>query len=383
MSERQHEPAEADTAQYRSKAKVPAADFCYQMEWKGYLVNDPDYFYWSHFGLQGPDGKFHLFGERVASETIKKNKAHIAWGLCKCAELAHYTADHPEGPYRFVDVPLQRGIEGEFDVSMIYPTVHQDGKRWVMMYNGIQTIGAGHCDLHNVVSEGTGHLWRGGLAVADSLAGPWHKVGEVLSPSQDPHHFTYQAAIHVPSMLPFRGKWYAYFHTGPGRSADYGLPNWGADGTDCIGVAVADRSEGPWKMMEQPAFQQPNPGKKGGHVTVEDVGAFVWNDRVYLLLSDYFGHVTGVVGGLALFVSEDGLSFPLEQARLAADLIPAYYKAYDPRRVKIWLEPALPNRFETPRVMLRDGRPAYFLAGSGTNVDGGPTTSSYLLKILT
>ena len=220
----------------RSKAKVPAADFCYQMEWEGYLVNDPDYFYWSHFGLQGPDGKFRLFGERVASETIRKFKAHIAWRLCKCAELTHYTADHPEGP---------------------------------------------------------------------------------------------------------------------------------------------------WKMMEQPAFQQPNPGKKGRHVTVEDVGAFGWNDRVYLLLSDYFGHVTGVVGGLALFVSEDGLSFPFEQARLAADLIPAYYKAYDPRRAMIWWDPALPNRLETPRVMLTDGRPAYFLAGSGTNVDGGPTTASYLLKILT
>jgi len=31
--------------------------------------------------------------------------------------------------------------------------------------------------------------------------------------------------------------------------------------------------------------------------------------------------------------------------------------------------------------MLLDGRPAYFLAGSGTNVEGGPTTSGYLMKI--
>ena len=117
-------------------------------------------------------------------------------------------------------------------------------------------------------------------------------------------------------------------------------------------------------------------------MTVEDVGAFAWNDRVYLLCSDFFGHVTGVVGGLALFVSEDGRSFPFEQARLAADLIPAYYQPYDPNRVKIWWEPSLPNRLEAPRVMMIDGRPAYFLAGSGTNVEGGPTTSSYLLKIL-
>jgi hypothetical protein len=202
-----------------------------------------------------------------------------------------------------------------------------------------------------------------------------------LKPSDDPNHFTYNAAIHVPSMVPFRGKWYAYFHTGPGSQSGWGLPDWGPDGSDCIGVAVADRPEGPWQIMDQPAFQQPNPGVKGGHVTVEDVGAFVANDRVYLVCSDFFGHVTGVVGGLALFVSEDGLSFPYEKTRLAADLIPAYYDDYDPSRVTIWWEPTIPNRLEAPHVMVVDGRPAYLLAGSGTNVEGGPMTSSYILKI--
>ena len=147
-----------DAGGFRNKAKVPAADFCYQMEWKGSLVNDPTFFTWSHFGLQGPDGRFHLFGERVASETIRTNQAHIAWALCKCAEIAHYTADQPEGPYRFADIPLQRGKAGEFDPSMIYPTVHQDGKRWVMMYNGIETIGDGHCSLHGVAAVGDGAL---------------------------------------------------------------------------------------------------------------------------------------------------------------------------------------------------------------------------------
>jgi hypothetical protein len=339
------------------------------MEWKGYLVNDPDYFTWSHFGLQGPDGRFHLFGERVPSETIRKNNAHIAWGHCTCAEIAHYKADHPEGPYRLVDVPLERGKAGEFDPSMIYPTVHQDGSRWVMMYNGVAAVG-------------DGHIWRGGLAVADSLDGPWRKVGLVLGPSPDPKHFTHQAAIHVPSLVPFKGKWYSYFHTGPGNPSGYGLPRWGPDGTDCIGVAVADRPEGPWQIMDEPAFQQPTPGKEHGHVSVEDVGAFAWNDRVYLLCSDFFGHVSDVVGGLVMFVSEDGRSFPYEKVRLAADLIPAYYRQYDPSRVKIWCEPTRPNRFEAQRIMLVDGRPAYFLAGSGTNVGGGSNTSSYLMKIL-
>jgi biofilm protein TabA len=64
---------------------------------------------------------------------------------------------------------------------------------------------------------------------------------------------------------------------------------------------------------------------------------------------------------VALFVSEDGLSFPFEKARLAVDLIPAYYKSYDPSRVKIWWEPSLPNRLEAPRHYDIDGDKIYAL----------------------
>lgn len=352
----------------RSAATVPPAEFCYRMTWKGFLVDAPDYFTWSHCGVQGPDGRVHLFGERIAGATIRRHGAHIAWGHFTCAEIAHYVADDPEGPYRFVDVPLPRGAAGDFDPSMIYPTVHRDGDRWVMLYNGIAAVG-------------DGHLLRGGLAVAEALDGPWRKAGMVLEPSPDPGHFSYQAAIHVPTLLPFRGRWFAYFHTGPGSTAGYGLPDWGPDGSDCIGVAVADRPEGPWRILEEPAFRQPHPGQPGRHVTVEDVGAFVRDDRVYLLCSDFFGHVTGVVGGLALFASDDGVSFPFADARLAADLIPAYCADCDPARATVWWEPGRPNRLEAPRVLTVDGRPAYLLAGSGTNVAGGPNTVSYLLQM--
>ena len=156
------------------------------------------------------------------------------------------------------------------------------------------------------------------------------------------------------------------------QSIGDGLPNWGADGADCIGVAVADAPEGPWRILDAPAFQPPTPGKIHGFVSVEDVGAFAWNDRVDLLLcSDFFGQVSGVMGGLVVFVSEDGRSFPYDQARLAVDLIPAYYKRDDPNRIKVWWEPTLPNRFEAQRVLLIDGRPTYFLSGICTHIDGG------------
>ena len=245
-----------------------------------------------------------------------------------------------------------------------------------MMYNGIGSSGNSRRGGLAVVEGwwGRANSWRGGLAVADSLDGPWRNVGMALEPSQNPKHFTYQAAIHVPSLVPFKGKWYAYFHTGP-SSPPGCLPKWDSD---CIAVAVADRPEGPWKIADQPAFQQPAPDTR--HVSVEDVGVFVWNDRVYLLNSDFFGHVSGVSGGVVMFVSEDGLSFPFDKVRLAVDLFPLITSSTI-RNGSRSRGSRASNRFEAPRVMMIDGRPAYFLAGSGTNVDGGPTTAGYLMKI--
>ena len=64
-------------------------------------------------------------------------------------------------------------------------------------------------------------------------------------------------------------------------------------------------------------------GEKGAGFTSKwsfPSGVFAWKNRVHLLCTDYFGHVSGVAGGVVLFTSEDGLSFPFETARLAVDL---------------------------------------------------------------
>jgi len=301
-----------DTSTNRSKnVKIPVCDFTYQMERKGYTLKDSDYWNWSFHVVKGDDGKWHGFGERANETDIPfSGKFHcIASAHGTLCEIAHYIADKPEGPYKFVGVALPRGKQSTFDQSRIYPCIQRDGKRWVMMYSGV----------------GSQHFMRSCMAVADSLNGPWRNLGVVIEPSADPKHGTYQSQIgnHVSQMLKFRDKWYAYFKAGKG------LPGY----LDYVFVAVADHPEGPWKIEEKPAIQK----NGGGHpdAYIEDQCVFVWNDRVYMFITDNGGGVSGVPGGILLFESQDGLTFPFEKVRLAVDRIPAYCPDFDAKRAKV------------------------------------------------
>ena len=328
--------------------RIPLAPVAHQMEWKGVAISERGYWCWSTWPVQGEDGKFHLFGERWPENMISQ---------VNNSELRHYVADKPEGPYAFVDIPLARGKKGEWDYSQIYPCVQRNGKSWAMIYTGMSGVGF--------------ESMRAGVAVADSINGPWRKTGLAIDLPKDPKHWTRPTAteigIHVATFIPFHGKWYAYFKSGTRFDHDF------------MGVAVADRAEGPYTIMDEPCIT-----KNGKHpgTYFEDMFPFVWKDKIYLLVTDNFGRASGLYGGIVMFESNDGLHFPYDKARLAVDLIPAYYKEFDWKRTSNCNGPTFNPKFEAPRFLLIDGVPAYFFGGTGTNVNGGGYPSSYILKIL-
>ncbi len=104
----------------------------------------------------------------------------------------------------------------------------------------------------------------------------------------------------------------------------------------------------------------------------EDATAFEWNGNICLLTTDNHGDVTGVRGGGALWVSEDGVSFNPRWRQLGFDTIPAYFPGYDPlRATRVY---GGDPKFERPRILTIDGKPAYLYAPSGWNVLGGKRT---------
>ena len=93
--------------------------------------------------------------------------------------------------------------------------------------------------FHSKESLGTIPAGKTGLAVSDSLYGPWKKLGIVCEPPKnDPEHWTnnrqgINVGIHCAVPVKFKGKWYLYVKAGSLFQHDY------------LGVAVADKPEGP------------------------------------------------------------------------------------------------------------------------------------------
>ena len=351
-----------------SNLKIPACDFTYQMEWMGQPVNDIGYWNWSFFVLKGEDGKYHGFGDRVKETDMPMSTRNpkvrdILYGQMKVAEIAHYISDKPEGPYLFSNVSLPCTI-GEISRAKIFPSIQRCDNKWYMMYTY----------LRGNENYSKGEDMRLCMAVADSLYGPWHDLGTVLEPSSDTANWTYGSkyGVKVGQMLPFRGKWYAYFKT------------WTKAG-DFVGVAVADHPEGPWTITEKPAIL-----KDGEHpkTYLEDLGVFQWKDKVYIMImdwnpgySEWNGGVAGISGAVVLFSSDDGLTFPWDHAKLLVDQAKYHCPEYDPvKAVNVWGSPNL-FAFDTPRTLLIDGKPSYLYFSNGTNIYGKPASSVYCLKI--
>ena len=111
--------------------------------------------------------------------------------------------------------------------------------------------------------------------------------------------------------------------------------------------AVADELSGPFGMLDESIT--------GGGVTIEDGSDFILDDRICLLTTNNHGEVTGMRGGVGLWVSDDGIRLGQEWTQLGFDTIPSYYAAYDPARAARTYgdDP----KFERPKVLCMLGHP--------------------------
>lgn len=256
-------------------------------------------------------------------------------------------------------------------------------------------------------------------AEADHPLGPYRHAGLVLPPRGK--EFWDGLCTHNPTITQFGGKFYLYYmgNTGDGKAVPNGL-NWSHRNLQRIGVAVADRPEGPWKRLDKPlldvtrgfhdALCNNNPavtirpdggvlmvykavGDKGNkpfggpvvHVVAtadHPMGPFKkhptpvftaagesfpaedpfiwWGDGRYLaVVKDFKGHFTGQGPSLALFESANGMDWKLAQHPLVS-------------RVGVqWKDgpwqPLL--KLERPQIWLQDGEPAVLFCAAADRPD--------------
>lgn len=327
--------------------EMPLSFIAQNLEFKGVAVKDDNYTFWGCAPIIGEDGKTHLFVARWPEKNVNP-----AWR--KSSQIAHYIANSPEGPFVFSDVAIKGTGKDTWDKYAPHnPEIKKVGKNYVLLY-------IANTDYNQPPHPSNQRI---GMAIAKSPYGPWKKVGKdgMVLNAENPHKWNYKSNMGVanPTFLEVNGKYYLYFKTKT------------TDGILKYGLAIANKLKGPYVIQDKPVTSN-----KG---TLEDGTVFVYKDYIYLLTTDNHGKNTGIVGGGTLWKSKDGIAFNLEEATVGYDLLPTYYKDYDPKEaVKIY---GLAPKLERPKILMINNIPAYLYGPSGWNIFGGYRTVGHVFKI--
>ena len=324
---------------------LPHSELCRSLEWIGVAVSEPDRSVWCCCPIEGPDGKIHMFAARGdPGATVE-----ATWG--RSNTIAHYVADKPEGPFRYVATVLEGTKDGSWDsYAPTNPDVRKIDGKYVMVYLGTR-------DPKWLYSNP--NSFSVGMAMADDPSGPWRRVGEIFDPRTHPNPMIAECCVVNPTILARNGKYYVYFKAGPYPIAKYF-------------VAISDKLEGPYTVHPEPVTDNTT--------YIED--GFVWEQDgvVYLMTSDCDpiagGHKPNI-----LWHSKDGLHFKFAEATNATLNIHEHYKDYNPDKAKTRYGGNPVPFLADPAFLLQNGRPTYFYGPSNVNLSGGQYNEIYCMKV--
>lgn len=260
------------------------------------LFSDEDYYVWGGSMVRGKDEKYHLYYSRWPREL-----GHNAW--VTHSEIAHAVADSPFGNMQHQDVSLpQRGVEFWDGMCTHNPNVHRFGDKYYLYYMGNtgDRQGKQNLDWQHRNNQ------RIGVAVADSLSGPWRRSDKpLIEPTAD---FYDALCCSNPSVTqkPDGGYLMVYKAIGDKGSLPFGGPVYHV-------VAMSDSPTGPFRKLPDPVFV-----KKDVAFVAED--PFIWSDqnRYYAIVKDNQGNFTQAGKSTALFESVDGIDWHLSENPLVS-----------------------------------------------------------------
>lgn len=307
----------------------------------GFMMED--YWIWDPAVIKDESGKYHMFASRWSKEVGFGN-----W--VTNSEIVRAVADKPEGPYTFVEVVLPpRGGDWFDGKGAFNPRIVRYKDQYLLYYVGVNYDFPIPQDKGNIWADERAHkAWmhkRAGLAVANSIEGPWKRVDK-------------------PLMEPRPGKWDASIISNPSPvvrpdGSVYLMYKSSAKNYDpplLLGAALSTKGyKGPYnRLSESPVFSFHNSGQPNNDV--ED--PFVWweKDHYEVIMKDRFGHICGEEGGGIHATSKDGVDWKLSSP----------VKAYS-RHIK-WDDGKTIHmaNFERPFLLFENGKPTHLFAATGT-----------------
>ena len=109
--------------------KIPVSVIADRLEYRGPSVREEHFTVWGAAPVMDDAGKAHLFAARWPEANVDP-----AWR--KSSEIAHYVADRPEGPFKFVGVVVKgSGKEGTWDRYAAHnPEIKRFGDTYALVY---------------------------------------------------------------------------------------------------------------------------------------------------------------------------------------------------------------------------------------------------------
>ena len=339
--------ATADPSWKSAPASVPGSGIAEGWEVTPSVVSTPGWCLWGASPVIDEQGRINLMVERWPSGGDWEE------GWRKHSEIALYRSEGTklDGPFRYVKTVLKGSGKGWDAVGMHNSCVRKVDGKYVLLHIANDWVGgrAKH-----------GPNQRIGMRIADSLEGPWEKVGKdgmILEPAAwcagSACGVNNPAFVKTPD-----GKYLIYFKAFPGPRRE-GIR---------MGVAISDKLEGPYTIHETPITANDH--------YIEDGTAFLWGKQVCLITTDNHGAIER--GGGLLWVSDDGIHFR-EQPLHAFHPLRKYLKDGVPAGAKHIY--GRETKFERPQMLTVGDRPVCLYLASGTSLNGDNATEVHLLRL--
>ncbi|MDF3128866.1 glycoside hydrolase family protein [Kiritimatiellaeota bacterium B1221] len=319
---------------------------------------EADYWVWCGSPVQGEDGRYHLFASRWS-----KQVSFHDWATH--SEIVRAVSDRPAGPYQFEEVVLADRGEEFWDGRVTHnPTIRKWGEQFLLFYTGTTYKGPfiPAATAEPAVTAQWAEAWNGkrcGLAVADSVYGPWKRMDR-------------------PLLEPREGKWDAVITSNPApclhedggltlvyKSTNVRHSQGPFSGRFHLGCAKASHWSEPLLREGEGAIHIK--GRDDHHL--ED-GFVWWNGDAYeLIAKDMTGEICGEAQAAIHAFSPDALNWELAPQP----------KAYS-RTVK-WDDGSAStlSKLERSQILFDQGEPAMLFAATLLQTDDGEVIDSHNL----
>lgn len=282
------------------------------------------YYNWGTSILKGEDGKYHMFYSRW-----KKNYGFYGW--LTHSEIAHATSESPSGPWVYLETALVGAQKNRWDAITAHnPKIKYFDGKYYLYYVATNLGGKNFSEEELIETAHTGYShpnWkilrpnqRVGVAVANSINGPWKRFDKpLIEPSGPITTLTVNPAI-------TKGKDGNYYLIVKGDKPNEKrfIRN--------QAIAISKSPTGPFEIQEKPVID---------YIDTEDMS--MWYDQN----RDRFYGVFHAKGFIGMVTSTDGINW---EKALNYELMPKKVKQEDGNLL-------IPGRLERPFIYHENGKP--------------------------